>query len=136
MRIVVGYGAGRLLWEAIRNARRRIVAVVPYIHGTVIDALCTLAARGVEVKIVTDTNTDPQTIDALKRCGIVVGYLPDLHAKIYIVDDTIYLGSINLTDSGLHHNFELLIALHPEDQNHRELEEIVEKILEIAARET
>jgi len=38
-------------------------------------------------------------------------YPPEFHVKLYIVDDTVYIGSANLTNSGMKNNYEVLVAI-------------------------
>jgi cardiolipin synthase len=85
-------------------------------------ALMRLARRGVRVRLVLAGKTDvPMAQHAchrlygiMLRAGIeIYEYQPQvLHAKLIVVDDVVYIGSLNLDIRSLNINYELMVRLH------------------------
>lgn len=83
--------------------------------------LTRLARRGAKVQIILPSKTDvPLSLMAARSCykrllsaGVeIYEYQPQiLHAKMMLIDDTVYVGSANLDARSLHINYELLLRL-------------------------
>ena len=132
MRIVLGVEAGRELVKLIESARRRVVAVTPFVSEVGLELLCRASSRGARVVLV----TTPETAHSLRaravECGIELLAIEGLHAKVYSVDGRVLTGSLNLTSGGLRSNIEILIDFGDSEEG-RELEKAVEKLIELYA---
>jgi len=129
MKIVIGFHVGRELVNAISSARERVWICTPYIGRKAIEILSKLGSD-IDIKIVTRQYVENrEAIEFLMSRGIDIKILPSLHAKIYIVDRTVFIGSMNLTDTSLFNNIEASIVLDYDSEKDLVLE--VEKAFEM-----
>ena len=128
--VVSRKGAGKEIVEAIENAKKRIWVCSPFISSRYANILVRKALAGVDVKVVTSPKNDSEVFDILKRINVRVSYEVFVHAKMYIIDDVAYTGSMNLTVSGVEKNVEI-IQRH-ENEGVKKLEEEFIKIWEIS----
>ena len=175
MEFLLGKGVGKEILEAIREARRRVIVVSPWISRRHAELL-RKRRKSIDVKVYTTDEGNPG-LEEFKVKGISkdlafislltliiavlvalyslkvslfliflslfifflsfrsklpgwVKIVDGLHAKIYIVDDTVYLTSANLTYGGTHRNIEFVLKLPLE----RIFEERVEELEKIGGR--
>ncbi len=100
-----GQGIGRDIVEKIRRAKNRIWVVSPFISERYAKLLKSKYEEGVDVRVITVSNVD---IECARRPREFV------HAKIYIIDDSGFYGSMNLTDNGVNKNYEIMAHVKPE----------------------
>ena len=102
------------LAQKARECRSRVLIASPYVNNGFIQ-LTDLVPRDVSRTLVTRTDmrdfalgaSNLETLCTLARDGVTVRSLSDLHAKIYIFDDTSALvTSANATYSGMYSNWE------------------------------
>jgi cardiolipin synthase len=121
----------RQLLRNIRNAKDRIWLITPYFipTGAFIRALGKAAARGVDVQILTSSKSDVKIFQTLqffyypfllKKGAKVYQYTETvLHAKSFIIDDWITIGSSNLNHRSLIHDLEVDLAIQRGDNRKR-----------------
>lgn len=106
------------LAENIKTCRSRLVIGSPYINGG-LKQVMNLINEDVPRTLVTRTDlrdfavgaSNLLTLCSLSREGVDVRTLSDIHAKVYVVDDSVALvTSANATFSGLHRNRECGLA--------------------------
>jgi hypothetical protein len=98
-----------LFFDFLRSASRSIKVVTYVIDKYAAERLAELkASKNVDIMVVTDSEKLSEDIrHLLTASGIQVRTMPNIHAKIYIVDDAIALtGSANLTKKALAENYE------------------------------
>jgi hypothetical protein len=98
-----------LFFDFLRSASRSIKVVTYVIDKYAAERLAELkASKNVDIMVVTDSKSLSGDIShLLTASGIQVRTMPNIHAKIYIVDDAIALtGSANLTKKALAENYE------------------------------
>jgi len=98
-----------LFFDFLRLASRSIKVVTYVIDRYAAERLAELkASKNVDIMVVTDSKSLSRDIrHLLTASGIQVRTMPNIHAKIYIVDDAIALiGSANLTKKALTENYE------------------------------
>lgn len=98
------------LFDALRAAKRRVTLFSPFISSSVAIALSEIAMKS-NAKWTLVTNLSPGGIDSrylsveglrkLREADVELRHLSDLHAKAFLVDDTYFVGSGNLTSAGL-----------------------------------
>ena len=93
-----GRGVGKEIVDRIRSAKSRIWIISPFISDMYMDLLKSKYEKGLDVRIITTSRID---LDCARRPREFA------HAKIYIIDDTGFYGSMNLTDSGVSKNCQL-----------------------------
>lgn len=111
--------------DLIATANRSIVVCSPYIGAgpckRIQQHAAHMAAKRIEVAVLTDLSRDNMLSGAIDVAALsalataiprtTVRFLPSLHAKVYIADDKLAIvTSGNMTDSGLHRNFEYGVA--------------------------
>lgn len=113
-----------LLLTAVFRARRRVLAVTPYLvpDDSLLTALCLAARRGIEVDLLIPARSNHRLADVararalreLAAAGARIWLAPKMnHAKAVVVDDTLALcGSLNLDARSLFLNFELMVAFY------------------------
>jgi phosphatidylserine/phosphatidylglycerophosphate/cardiolipin synthase-like enzyme len=103
-------GLDWILAQDIADARQSVaVAAYDFDLDAVADALLEADARGVEVRLVTDSDTvDEPAVRRLQRSGIPVvedGRSASMHNKFVILDgEVVWTGSWNLTENGTYRN--------------------------------
>jgi hypothetical protein len=98
-----------LFFDFLRLASRSIKVVTYVIDKYAAERLAELkASNNVDIMVVTDSKSLSGDIShLLTASGIQIRTMPNIHAKIYIVDDAIALtGSANLTKKALAENYE------------------------------
>ncbi len=128
MKIVVGVEVGRELVKALRSARRRTWLATPFVSCSIIENL----PPNVDGKIVTSPDSDLAKGLCTPPPNYSVKILQNLHAKLYIVDDRAWVGSPNLTESGLFHNIELLIEVDDRDELFHQLLNVFDALWKLA----
>ncbi|MBB6062468.1 phosphatidylserine/phosphatidylglycerophosphate/cardiolipin synthase-like enzyme [Thermosipho japonicus] len=106
---VVGYNdVESKLLEFIQSAKKRIyVCVYALTNKKVFALLKYKESRGIEVKIITDKWFDNSILKKYPIRNIVIVRDKMLHHKFVIVDNSVFLGSANITVNGLTKNFEM-----------------------------
>ncbi len=103
--------------KLIRSATKKLALVAPYFvpDRRLIREILQAKQRGVEVAIYIPENTDYKTVDIASRTFFtkllqkridVYLYPTMLHAKLSVIDDTVFIGSLNLDNISLRYNFE------------------------------
>ena len=112
--------------ECLEEARDVRIAVAYFLPGLALRAaLRRVAARGGRVRILVPGKSDVSIslragrflYGRMLRSGVEIReYAPQvLHAKLYRVDDSVFVGSSNLDTRSLHINHELMVRIqHPE----------------------
>lgn len=118
----------------IHHAQKRIWFVTPYFipRRRIIRLLGAAASRGVDVRILTTWKTDVKLFRTLQffyypyllSKGVKVFQYSDtvLHAKNYIIDDWMTVGSTNLNHRSLIHDLEVDLVVQ-EEENLKKIEE-------------
>lgn len=120
----------RPLYEAVSDASTGVALCSPFIGPGVAARLESAASHGTaDWRLLTYVNARAAaygslSLDGLERLlakGVSIRSLPGLHAKLFLIDDSIgFVGSANLTTSGLggdeRHNRELSVALNQRQQ--------------------
>lgn len=113
----------RDLLQKINRSERRIWLVTPYFipKGRLIRALGRAAARGVDVRILISKKTDVRLFRSLqffyypyllqKKVKVFQYTETVLHAKNFIIDDFITIGSSNLNHRSLLHDLEVDLSI-------------------------
>lgn len=107
------------------NAKNRIWIMVPFIgHWTAVKKIMGtkwINNSKLDMKIITDTRNDG-FIDAVTIKQFLykaeVNTLPGLHAKVYIIDNSIYITSANLTGTAFSKRYEICEHYNISDDNH------------------
>lgn len=94
-------------WMAAQ--KNRVWIVTPFIDKVGV-SLINSAAKAEDVKVLTRRNR--QIVDF--KPGVVLKLREDLHVKLYIGDESAYIGSANLTANSLMDNIELLLKFEKE----------------------
>jgi phosphatidylserine/phosphatidylglycerophosphate/cardiolipin synthase-like enzyme len=103
-------GLDTMLADDIARARHRVaVAAYEFDLEAVADALLDARARGVEVRLVTDSdNVDEPAVQGLEKAGVPVEEderSAIMHDKFVVLDDeVVWTGSWNLTENGTYRN--------------------------------
>jgi hypothetical protein len=98
-----------LFFDFLRLASRSIKIITYVVDKYAAERLAELkASKNVDIMVVTNSESLSEDIrHLLTASGIQVRTMPNIHAKIYIVDDAIALiGSANLTKKALTENYE------------------------------
>jgi hypothetical protein len=114
--------------DLVRNPFDRLASqsgalwlAAPYFTGA--DGLLAAAQAGKPIKLLVGLNpvTSPEALEKLRRfTNVQIRYLTHrFHAKVYIFDGGVLLGSSNLTDGGLMANREANVLLDPTDDAER-----------------
>jgi hypothetical protein len=101
---------GDLLIEHMRGAQSSVLLCAPFIKTTVLKALLDCVSDGVSVRIVTRWIPEEiaagvsdlgvfDLVQAREKCSLQL--LNNLHAKVYLADDDVLVGSANLTGRAL-----------------------------------
>lgn len=101
-----GRGVGGDVVNRIKSARNRIWIVSPFISEKYVRLLKSKCEEGVDVRIITVSKIN---LDCARRPRKFA------HAKIYIIDDSGFYGSMNLTDDGVNRNYEIIAHVKPEE---------------------
>lgn len=116
---------GALLQELL--AARRRVWIMAYFWargqdqpsselGRIQTRVCQIAALGGDVRVILDKSSQALK---LRERGIKARVLPGariMHSKVFLIDDeTLFLGSHNLSTNGVSHNFEASVQLRDPD---------------------
>lgn len=134
--------------KRIAHAKERIWLMTPYFIPTrnLIRSLGKAAKRNVDVRLLISQKTDVKFFQWLQffyyqyllKKGVRVFQYKDaiLHAKNYIVDDYMTIGSTNLNHRSVHHDLEVdLVILEDENKKNilKHFEELTQSQLEITA---
>lgn len=109
--------------KLIKAASKEIVLIAPYfVPGRrLLREILKAKRRGVDVQICIPDHTDYRTVDIAARTfftkllqyNIRIHLYPQmLHAKLSIIDDTVFVGSLNLDNVSLRYNFENGVFIH------------------------
>jgi len=101
---------GDLLIEHLQQAKSSVLLCAPFIKTTVLKALLNCVSAEVSVRIVTRWIPEEiaagvsdlgifDLVQAREKCSLQL--LDNLHAKVYIADDSVLVGSANLTGRAL-----------------------------------
>ena len=135
--------AGKLFRTKLRGAQKRVWLANPYIAParSTLRELKRAAARGVDVRIVTSSQSDvffmPWVASAhyreLIESGIAIYEEPRhfIHAKSIILDELHVIGSTNLNQRSLRHDLEI-DALITDPENQQELKKFFETLFRTA----
>ena len=94
----IGQGIGKEVVERIMSAKRRVWVISPFISSKYSEILASKIDEGVDVRVITTSDVNlPVT-----RIGKFT------HAKVYIIDDVCFWGSMNLTENGVERNVEVI----------------------------
>jgi len=118
-----------LFFDFLQLASKSIKAVTYVIDKHMAERLAELkASKNVDMMVVTDSESLSRNIrQLLTASGIQVRTMPNVHAKIYIVDDAIALiGSANLTKKALAENYENIELKTKPDEVKRLVDNFVE----------
>ncbi len=96
--MIIGQGIGKEVIEKIQSAKHRVWIVSPFISSKYSKILASKLNEGVDVRVITMSDVNLPTA----RIGKYT------HAKIYIIDDVCFWGSMNLTESGVERNVEVV----------------------------
>jgi len=128
--------------EAIRDARRRLYVISPYLADhTVLRGLIAAAERGVDVRVIVPA--DPHALPAsgsvrhwfpaLRAAGVDLREHPEMaHAKVILSDDTVLAGTSNLDAISLRRNWEIQMRIHDADVADRFARDLFDRDLEVA----
>lgn len=111
----------------IRMAKKNLDIYAMYFNVTmpksILRAVIRAGKRGVKIRVISNAQFDHSTFDRLVKKKLISLKLVDektenffIHTKVFIRDDdSVLLGSINMSDSSLHHNREVsYITVSPE----------------------
>jgi hypothetical protein len=116
--------------QLVGEAQTSLVVCAPFVGkgpcGIIVDRIRGDHHPSLELTVLTDLSrenilrgaTDPQAILGLKRAcdKTEIRFLPSLHAKVYVADERrAIITSGNLTDSGLHRNYEYGVRVSSSD---------------------
>ena len=129
-KLIIGFRAGREVVERINRASRRLWICTPYIGQQYIELLALSKRRGLDVRILIRKCIENRVVvEKARALGLKPRLLENLHAKIYIIDNQCIIGSLNLTESGIEYNMELLLIIDKESES--ELFDSLEKAFQI-----
>jgi phosphatidylserine/phosphatidylglycerophosphate/cardiolipin synthase-like enzyme len=117
MHVIPEDDLAKVLRSAVDKAKSRLWIASPYIGGwpgNVRRILGTTWQSSVgDVRLLTDIGADGWRLSTLQQLGRrgVVKSLPGLHAKVYVVDGTVFVGSANLTGTAFSRRHEALVRL-------------------------
>lgn len=100
-------GTDKIVGRAIRDLLATpgpVAAAVAYVTGDPTTLLALSRARGCDLRVVCEPymgNCDPQALDALEATGATVYCAKALHAKVYVSDAGVAVGSPNLSAGAL-----------------------------------
>ena len=103
--------------KLIKSATQKLILISPYFvpDRRLFREILQAKQRGVEVAIYIPENTDYKTVDIAGRTFFtkllqkhinIYLYSTMLHAKLSVIDDTVFIGSLNLDNVSLRYNFE------------------------------
>jgi len=102
----------------IKNTEKNLKISTPYIKEQVVLEIAKNIKKNVKIELITDIKNsfngslDIGAVDNLIQIGTDLRSYSKLHSKIFIFDDRkIYVGSSNLTNSGLNSNYEYGIII-------------------------
>jgi len=116
-KLVIGFSVGREVVERMNRASKRLWICTPYIGQRYIELLALSKKRGLDVRILVRKCVENRDIiEKARILELELRLLEKLHAKIYIIDDQCIIGSLNLTESGIEYNMELLLIIDKESE--------------------
>lgn len=123
--------------DVIRTAKKEITIVSPYLKlwDEAKRAIQDARRRNVEISFILRYEKKllhNQDLDWLEDNGIDWDAFPNLHAKIYLNEDTVLLSSMNLYEYSARRNFEVCYAV-PDATSKRAIREYVDTFKEPAA---
>ncbi len=120
MRIIES-GLEQIFYELVRQAKREIILVTPYLKTKPIERVIKEIRKDVKIRVLTrlspeDLKSGVSDLKAIERIvqseNSRVKFLKDLHAKIYVFDKRkAIITSANLTEAGLSKNIECGVIL-------------------------
>ncbi|RLF23944.1 MAG: hypothetical protein DRN15_04310 [Thermoprotei archaeon] len=119
-----GMGIGEEIIESIRDAKERVWVCTPFISIKYAKLLAEKASEGLDVRIITSPSSSSiRALDAIRDSDVRIKIVEEafIHAKLYIIDDVTFTGSVNLTESSIEKNYEVLTVFRGEEG--RELRE-------------
>ncbi|KDA00715.1 hypothetical protein HOC_19176 [Hyphomonas oceanitis SCH89] len=138
---------GEKLKRLLSASASEVILCAPFIKKSVIDVLLAIVPEGVSIKIYTRWNawdvaagvTDLDVFDACKeRLGTELLLVDNLHAKAYVSDQSVLIGSANLTNTALGWakapNLEILIETDIAEHNVAQLLNSLERSARRATR--
>ncbi|HID80317.1 MAG TPA: hypothetical protein EYP48_01195 [Ignisphaera sp.] len=129
-KLVIGFRAGREVVELMNKASKRVWVCTPYIGQRYIEFLALNKRRGLDVRILIRKCIENRVvIEKARTLGLELRLLENLHAKIYIIDNQCIVGSLNLTESGIEYNIELMLVIDKESDS--ELFDSLEKAFQL-----
>ena len=102
----LGRGIGGDIIAKIKSAKNRIWIISPFISREYMDILRSKHREGIDVRVLTMGKADFDYVRRPKEFA---------HAKIYIIDDSGFYGSMNLTSDGVNKNYEVIAQAKKED---------------------
>ncbi len=134
VKLLIGYRVGSKLQNSISSASKRLWIMTPFISIRYLDLLENALYRNVDLRLIVDEDSEARQYIETRRTNLEhrTRALKNLHAKIYIVDDTAYLGSANLTESSLEINLEVLVVFKSSDEEFNDILRIYEMLWGIA----
>ncbi len=134
---IVNYSPGlpndlihRVLLNIIYSTKKRLIITTPYLvpDNLLIDAICFIANKGIDVKIILSQKSDSFLVYWANRYFLKDLYLSNikiyfyknnfLHSKSILVDDNIsILGSINFDIRSIWLNFEIALVIYNNNIN-------------------
>jgi len=117
MGLKIGRGIGRDIINRIKSAKNRIWIVSPFISEKYAELLKSKCEEGADVRVITMSRINFNHVRRPRKLA---------HAKIYVIDDSGFYGSMNLTENGVNENYEIIAYTGP-----NELPELEKKFLEL-----
>jgi cardiolipin synthase A/B len=126
--------------DRVKNSRQRIWLMTPYFipKRRLIRALGNAAQRGVDVRLLITQRSDVHFFrwlqyfyyDFLLKKGVKIYEYADsvLHAKNYIIDDYITIGSTNLNHRSFMHDLEVDIVIQEDENKTKNCEHFLQSI--------
>ena len=122
-----------------KGAKERIIIISAFVGAQVLDSLLTAGQSSVKCEVFTrwaisdvaSGASDWQAWEVAQRHKVPMFACSRLHAKLYVADDKVLLGSANATESGLRGlpsgNLELLV---PEGAEMEEIQQLITEVRE------
>ncbi|MFC1949441.1 phospholipase D family protein [Chloroflexota bacterium] len=113
-----------VLINVLKTATHRFWCSSPFVTANGLNIIKQYLKEGVDYRLITRLNeedvmngmVDLQAIASFVEAGGKARYHDrSLHAKVWIADDSVFVGSANLTGSGLNDNIELIAAISEND---------------------
>ncbi len=108
------------------KAKKTVIIISPYItvDDDMLKILKTCTAKNKFIIIRKNSKID--NLKKLKKLGWKIATITNLHAKIYISEDTTIFSSLNLYKYSIENNFELSVLFKTENLKKKEYKKILE----------